>query len=62
MSRVDPATPAWVLDAAQDAIHRMDEALTQAMLDKGEDVTDDTLWRHRRLQLRSLVRRELEQQ
>lgn len=62
MTRVDPSTPAWVLDAAQDAIRATDRVLNEAMTGQGEDVVDYSLWCHRRSQMRSLIQRELERQ
>ena len=54
---VDPATPAWVLDVADDALRAAEQALIDRMLSDAvsEDITDTPLWRHRRSQLMSLL-------
>jgi hypothetical protein len=54
-AKIDRAEPAWVLDVAEDAVRRMRDALSDAMMLHGEDPTDTTLWRHRRSQLESLL-------
>lgn len=54
-ARVDPQTPAWVLDAVEDALHRGENALLDAMLGRDEDTSDDGLWRHRKSQFLSLL-------
>ena len=50
-----PGTPSWVLDVAEDTVHWQRQHLIEAMLEHGEDVTDNVLWRHRRSQLESLL-------
>jgi len=54
----DPATPAWVLDIAQKQVTAGEQAVIDWMLDHDEDPTDDTLWRHRKLQFLSLLSAE----
>lgn len=55
MSKADPNTPAWVLDVAEDVRRFQSQRLIDTMLERGEDVTDNALWRHRRSQLESLL-------
>ena len=54
-TKTDPAAPAWVLDVAEEAVRWYRQRLIDTMLERGEDPTDNTLWRHRRLQLESLL-------
>lgn len=51
----DPQTPAWVLDFVEDEIMGSRSRLVDLMLEHGEDVSDVTLWRHRRSQFFSLL-------
>jgi hypothetical protein len=55
MSRIDPDTPAWVLDVAEDVQQYRLRHLQDMMLKAGEDVTNDGLYRLRRSQLDSLL-------
>jgi hypothetical protein len=54
-AHIDPATPAWVLDTAEAIFDSRYSLLMQKMLDSGEDITNNELWRLRKSQLDSLL-------
>jgi hypothetical protein len=55
MSGTDPHAPAWVLDVAEDVQSYRLTRLEDEMLKRGEDITDNALWRLRRSQVDSLL-------
>lgn len=55
MSRIDPSTPAWMLDVADNVMGDLYSRLAEGMLSRDEDMTDDALWILRRNQLDDLI-------
>jgi hypothetical protein len=60
-ARADPQTPAWVLDIVETQMWAGEQKVIDHMLACGEDVSDVTLWRHRRSQFFSLLAEKAEQ-
>lgn len=55
LGRPDPSAPAWMLDVAEDVMARRLGYLEDAMIARGEDITNDGLRRLRLSQLDSLL-------
>ena len=51
----DPTAPAWILDVAEDVMRYRLQRLSEVMLERDEDITNDGLWRLRRSRLDSLL-------
>ena len=51
MSGIDPSAPAWILDVAETVLSDRRSRLSDAMLERDEDITDNELWALRRRQL-----------
>ena len=48
---IDPSAPAWILDVTEAVLSDRRSRLSDAMLERDEDITDNELWALRRRQL-----------
>lgn len=53
--RCDSATPAWILDVAEEALRAGESQLIKQMLARDENVADNLLWSHRKSQFYALL-------